>query len=139
MKGSVSFSFVSFSFAAVAFLGCPSAPALQIDIATVPTSAIVFNGTTDMFEFAPANPGSAVGWDFQVTTTVGTSGDSVGLLGRIDGPFTIGAITVNGLMQSAPVTGTGTLRIASPSGDLTANAVWDTVSTLGTGGIINVE
>jgi hypothetical protein len=67
-------------------------------------------------------------------------GDAVGDFGRMDGTFTIGAITTVGSVQTASVTGVGILTIHDGLGsDLKASLVWDAIQTSGAGGTINVN
>jgi hypothetical protein len=70
-----------------------------------------------------------------------TSGPAglTGLQGNIGGVFTVGAITVNGSLQTAPVTGSGTFSIVDAGGfALSGTLQWLDVFTLGTTGGTNV-
>ena len=71
----------------------------------------------------------------------GGTGDSVAAAdkGNMSGTYQIGTITTVAGVESAPVTGTGTLTIHSGSGDLTASLTWDTIQTSGTAGSININ
>jgi hypothetical protein len=83
-------------------------------------------------------PGSLGAPQFAVTSeTGGTS--SIGLVGWINGsPWTIGAITTSGMIQSATVTGLGNLFINDGAGDnLTGNLNWMTIQTDQSAGFIN--
>jgi len=113
------------------------AQAFVLNFSSVPslTAGVVFeNGS---FEFNNAASGLYSGYSLQITDSSGV-GDSVGDLGKINGTFTIGTITVSGNDQSAPVTGAGLLNISDGSLDLTGNLVWNSISTSGTGGDINI-
>jgi hypothetical protein len=125
--------------AAVTLLLATSAPrvhAITIDFSSVVGARVEFNGTSDTFSFIPTDPTRN---QFRITGSDGT-GDSVGLYGRMNGSFSIGAITTVGDLQTASVTGSGQLVVHDGSGyDLTGTLVWDSVSTFGSGGVINVN
>jgi hypothetical protein len=57
----------------------------------------------------------------------------------MSGTYTIGTITTTGPIQSAPVTGSGTLTIFDGSVDLTGTLVWNNIATMGTGSTLNVS
>jgi hypothetical protein len=100
-------------------------------------TGIQFNGSSSSFQLNPA-PGSLGAPQFAVTSeTGGTS--SIGLVGWINGsPWTIGAITTSGMIQSATVTGLGNLFINDGAGDnLTGNLNWMTIQTDQSAGFIN--
>jgi hypothetical protein len=78
---------------------------------------------------------------FKITSETGGS-SSVGLVGWINGgPWTIGAITTSGTIQSATVSGLGNLFIndgtASGGFNLTGNLNWMTIQTVQSAGSIN--
>jgi len=122
-------------FVAVALFSSASlVNAITLDFANVTGSRVVFTGSGDTFTFTPA-PGAD---QFKITS--GGTGVAVGLSGNLGGVFTIGAITSVGGVQSASVTGSGALTIHDGLGNnLTGILTWDTISTFGTGGIINVN
>lgn len=117
-----------------AAIAAPQAEAIHLDIANVTSAEVVFSGTTDTFTFADG----VGGYDFEITGTTGVAGDALGLLGNITGTFTIGAITIAGPLQTAPVTGTGTMTIDAGDGLLTGSIVWLSASTFGTTGGFNL-
>jgi hypothetical protein len=81
------------------------------------------------------------GYQFSITGVTGGLGDSVNLEGYVNpgGPFTIGAVTINGTTESAPVTGTGILHITDADDvDLTGSLQWENIETQGIGGILNL-
>ena len=85
---------------------------------------------------------STNGYQFSISSVAGGVGDSVGLDGFLSpgGPFTIGAITTNAGLQSAPVTGTSTLHITDNATlDLTGAINWISIGTINTLGIINLN
>jgi hypothetical protein len=90
-------------------------------------------GGVGTFSFTDATLGSGSGSDFVITTP----GDAALLFGDLDGTFTIGTITDNGLppgttgyTEIAPVTGAGTFAIHDGGGfDLTATLSFSTIST----------
>jgi hypothetical protein len=88
------------------------------------------------FSFTSTN-----GYQFEITSVNGGVGDSVSDKGYVTpgGPFTIGTITTIGGLQSAPVTGSGTLHITDNAAiDLTGTIQWVDISTIGVGGILNL-
>jgi hypothetical protein len=112
-----------------------TARALQINFGNLTGASVQFDGTSGTFSF---NPGSG-GNQFAITTVGGGAGDSVGDLGSMSGTFTIGTISSFLGVQTAPVTGTGSLTIHGGGNDLTAALVWNTIATMGAGGLINVN
>src|SRR6266481_2521091 len=85
---------------------------------------------------------STNGYQFSISSVAGGIGDSVGLDGYLapGGPFTIGMITTNGGLQSAPVTGTSTLHITDNATlDLTGTINWISIGTVNVLGIINLN
>jgi hypothetical protein len=92
--------------------------------------------TNSTFGFTSTN-----GYQFSISSVVGGAGDAVNLDGYVSpgGPFTIGTIQILGLTQTAPVTGSGTLHITDAlSTDLTGSIHWDTITTIGASGIIQL-
>jgi len=101
--------------------------AQALDYASTVNSSIVFPGDAT-FSFSPtAN-------NFIVTT-----GTASGLTGEITGTFTIGTITTNGNVSTAPVTGTGGFLVHDGAFTLSASLVWINVSQNGTGGVLNLD
>jgi hypothetical protein len=91
--------------------------------ASAPAAYIEFNG-------GPARsitfPDAGSGYDFVITLS-DTAG-LVGLKGNLSGTFTVGAITTLGILEIAPVTGTGTFSITDPFGKvLSASLLWNDV------------
>ena len=85
---------------------------------------------------------SANGDQFSISSVTGGGGDSVGLEGYVSsgGPFTIGAITINGWSESAPVTGTGTLHITDKADrDLTGTIQWLSITTISVAGVLDLS
>ncbi len=113
----------------------PFASALTLNLSNLTGTEVVFSGGA--FNFT----GNTNGYQFGITSVNGGVGDSVGLQGFVSpgGPFVIGTITTSGSLQSAPVTGSGTLHITdSAATDLTGTITWIDISTLGVGGIIDL-
>jgi hypothetical protein len=109
---------------------------LTLDFDGLPNALVNFSGGGFTFENATN------GYQFVIDGVQGGVGDSVGLDGYVSpgGPFTIGAITIAGPIQSAPVTGTGTLHITDASStDLTGTIQWLDITTLGVGGILDLQ
>ena len=93
-------------------------------------SAIHFDGAGN-FGFTPGGGSD----QFQITT----GGSAFGDLGNVSGSYAIGAVTISGGNQSAPVTGSGTLTIHDGLGsDLTGGITWVTISSSGTAGALNI-
>ena len=109
--------------------------AITLNFANLVGANVSFSGGA--FSFAGTN-----GYQFSITGVSGGAGDSSGFEGFVTpgGPFTIGAITVNGSLQSAPVTGSGTLHITDLAAtDLTGSIQWVDIETYGVGGVINLN
>jgi hypothetical protein len=119
-------------------IGAVTAQAATLNFDSLPTSTITFFGDTDSFAFHP----DVGGFDFQITSGLDIADpDTVGLLGRIEGMFTIGPISnpIPGL-QTASVTGTGTFSIVDEAGEaLVASVTWQNIATFGGGGILNMN
>jgi hypothetical protein len=119
---------------ALILIAAHQAMALTLNFSNLIGTEVSFSGGA--FSFTSTN-----GYQFSITSVNGGAGDSVGFQGYVDlgGPFTIGAITINGSLQSAPVTGLGTLHITdSAATDLTGTIEWLDISTLGVGGVVNL-
>jgi len=109
--------------------------AITLSFANVVNANVEFVGNGDNFFF---NPGNAALNQFRITASDGV-GDSVTDMGRINGTFHIGAITINGGLQTAPVTGVGSVVIHDSGGfDLTASLQWNEIQTSGTAGSLNL-
>ena len=117
------------------------AGAVTIDYSNTAGSTINFNpldgcggGTVGCFDFSPDSP---------LTSINITSGSASGLLGNIDGTFGVGPITTlvssPFLVQSAAVSGTGTLSIVDGANTLTADLVWVDIYSAGVAGGTNVN
>lgn len=77
------------------------------------------------------------GFDFVISHANVTS--LTGLRGNIDGVFNIGAISTLGSLQTAPVTGTGKLRLSDGVGELVGDVFWSNISSFGTTLGLNVD
>ncbi|MBX3119211.1 MAG: PEP-CTERM sorting domain-containing protein [Fimbriimonadaceae bacterium] len=82
-------------------------------------------------------PAAGNGFDFVVGNS--SNGALNGLKGNIGGTFTVGAITINGSVQTAPVSGTGSFSIFDGLDTLTADLNWQDVFTFGTQSGLNVN
>ena len=108
---------------------------LTLQFASLTNSLVTFSGGAFTF-------GSTNGYQFDITAVQNGVGDSVGLNGYVSpgGPFTIGVITISGPIQSAPVTGSGTLYITDAQHtNLTGSITWIDITTVGTGGILDLN
>ena len=109
-----------------------SAHALQFDISSIPGSEIIFTGG------GPGGTASlsfTAGQNFQIDTSHGGSGDAVGLTGSFSGTWTMGPVTTVNLVplvETAPVSGTGTMSIFDGVDTLTATVAWVEASSLKT-------
>jgi hypothetical protein len=112
------------------------AMAITLNFQNLNGTVVSFAGDST-FSFTSTN-----GYQFSISSVTGGVGDSVGLNGYVapGGPFTIGTITTSGSIQSAPVTGTGTLHITDAlATDLTGTIEWVDITTIGVGGIVNLS
>lgn len=98
-----------------------------------PNALIQFNGTPKTISFLDAGNG----FDFVIGAASNVNLN--GLKGNIGGTFTVGAITIAGPVQTAPVSGTGTFSIFDGTNTLTADLVWQDVFTFGTQSGLNVN
>jgi hypothetical protein len=100
--------------------------------------AVTFNYASETGANIVFSPGGAftfspIANNFQVT-----SGSANTRLGEVTGNFQIGAISVNGLTSSAPVTGSGSFVIHDGSGfNLSASLTWVNISQTGTSNGLN--
>jgi hypothetical protein len=121
--------------ALVAFLGLfisqqAVAGTISLDFANITDTQIQFDGAG---KFSFSNVGG-VGFD---VTGSSTSPSLIGMTGRIFGTYSIGTVAINGPLQSAPVTGSGTFEIYDGLHWFTANIDWVDIFTLGAAGGIN--
>src|SRR5580700_7908652 len=114
-----------------------SQAAISLDFGNANTEGIQFNGSASSFQFDPL-VGSVGTPQFQITSEQGGTA-AQGLYGWINnGPWSIGAVTVNGALQTASVTGSGSLAISDGSGHLmTGNVDWVTIQNATYAGGIN--
>jgi hypothetical protein len=112
----------------------PTSPALVLEFSNLNNTVVDFTGGG--FSFTSTN-----GYQFKVTGITDGAGDSVGFQGYVTGsPFMIGTIVSSSGIESAPVTGTGTLHITdAASTDLTGTIEWLDIATVGVGGAININ
>ena len=112
-----------------------SVPGIMLDYATLTDAGVSFAGGG--FTFV----GNGSGVQFEVDDVFNGSGDSIGFDGYISsgGPFAIGAITITGSFQTAPVTGNGILHISDGVNQLTGTVQWMDISTVGTSGVLNLN
>lgn len=113
------------------------------------TGAMVTSALADGLDFSSINnafinfPGNNTfsfvdgvgGRDFEITT----AGPADGLRGNLTGSYTIGPITINGTVQSAPVTGSGTFSVFDGTTSLSATLNWVNILTVGSIGGTNTE
>jgi PEP-CTERM motif len=115
-----------------------SAQAITLNFSNLDETDVAFSGGA--FSFSSVSNSDP--YQFDITSVSGGGdGDSVGDDGYVTpgGPFTIGAITISGPEQTAPVTGTGVLHITDANNvDLTGSLMWDNITTYGVGGILNL-
>lgn len=125
----------SFLAASMFALACfpDAAQGVQINLtgSTSRSVTVVFDAGSGSFYFVPAVD------QFQVTSVIGGTGDSIGMSGNVIASYSIGPVTISGGLQTAPVTGAGMLTINDGLHNLVADLVWGTISTFGTGGTIN--
>ena len=104
-----------------------NAQTAAVNYASTANCYIFFDGA-GRFTFTPG-----------VNNLVITSGTASGLVGQLAGTYTIGTITTSGNVNSAPVTGSGTLTIFDGANTFTATATWVDVQQVGTGGSLNMN
>jgi len=104
---------------------------ISFNYASVGNARMRFSGGT--FSFSNSTlADNTLGWGFEINDN-----NLVGLRGNLGGTFTIGAITISGGTQSAPVTGTGTFTVFDGSKTFSASVQWVDIFTLGTAGGTN--
>ena len=110
-------------------------PGILLDYSSVTNSRIVFAGGG--FTFV----GPTTNVQFQIDDVVGGFGDSIGFYGYFSStsPYTIGTITTNGSIQTAPVAGSGILHISDDTQEYTGTIQWLDITTLGTSGVLNLN
>ena len=116
---------------------CAPAGAVTIDYSNTVGSTINFNplngcggGVVGCFDFSPDSPSTSINI---------TSGTASGFLGNIDGTFGVGAIDISlSPLETASVSGTGTLTIIDGSNTLMADLVWIDIFSVGVAGGTNV-
>lgn len=112
-------------------LSSQQARAIVLDFSSDLGSSMSFNGTDNTFGF---NTGQS-GRDFMITLVHDGFGDSLGFKGNVSGEFTIGTITTDGTMQSAPVTSVnGAVSIFDGATYLTGDIAWIDIFTEGSSG-----
>jgi hypothetical protein len=130
----------------VALLGLASSAVVSqaqgLNFSSSPGSTIQFNGGSDSFQFNPSTFTGLGGNYLNTQWFVGSENGgtaAVGLFGSVgNGPFSYGAITVNGSEQSASVLGLGALDIKDGSGfDVTGNVDWVQINTFNYSGALN--
>jgi hypothetical protein len=114
-----------------------SQAALSLNFSNLEDTTIQF-GAGSSFQLNPT-AGSLATPQFEITSSLGGTGSANGLFGWINGnPWTIGAITTSGNLQTASVTGAAFLFLNDGAGnDLTGNLNWVTIHTFNSAGGIN--
>jgi hypothetical protein len=110
----------------------PLSASVAFDFSSYGTALVSFQGSGDTLQFNH----DVSGFDFRIAHATDTGLN--GLLGNINGTFTLGAVTTAGAVQEAPVSGTGMLSISdgTPSA-FTATLTWSSALTIGTSGALN--
>jgi len=109
---------------------------ITLDLANLPTTEILFTGTGGGANYRFTN--DITGSSFVVTGST-NGGDAVGDKGALSGVYSYTTVTTSGGVQSATVTGSGTLTIHDQVGPgvFTGTVSGVDIVTVGTGGIIN--
>jgi len=131
-------NFKKLAVAAALALAHFQAQAINFDFGNIGTGVLRFFAANDTFQFINSTQAGSLGYSFTIAASDGV-GDAIGDLGKIDGVFTIGAIsTPSPGYQSANVTGSGTMTIKDHAGSLlTGVLVWNSIFTFGTSGGMN--
>jgi autotransporter-associated beta strand protein len=110
-------------------------PGINLDYATVVDAGILF--ADGGFTFV----GNTNGFQFEIDDVADGVGDSIGFDGYISAgeSFAIGAVTASGTVQSAPVTGNGTLHISDGVHEFTGIVQWNDITTIETSGVLNLS
>jgi hypothetical protein len=103
---------------------------IVLNIAAVDGATINFSSGTITFPNTATN-------DFSITSQVGGTGVAKNLNGNLDGTFVIGAVTNNGISQTAPVTGSGTLSIFDGTNTFSSTVNWASIFSTGAAGGLN--
>jgi len=90
-----------------------------------PTDGCGGIGTVGCFSFSTGN-------SIQIT-----SGTALGFTGGISGIYGVGAINTGGILETANVSGTGSLSIFDGSQLLTADLIWVDIASLSVAGVLN--
>ncbi len=128
---------------ALALLALTSQASLTLNFSSTPGSTIQFNGSQSSFQFNDSTLGSYSGSQWVIGSESGIpapANSALGLFGVVEGgPFHYGAITTDGQVETASVTGpNGNLSINDGSSHfLTGTVNWMTVSTYNSIGGIN--
>jgi protein with PEP-CTERM/exosortase system signal len=110
------------------------AAATTISFSSVESAKVSFSNSS--FEFKDATSGTESGFDFEIVLSPLPGLE--GLLGNIEGIFTIGTVTQNGLTYSSPVSGIGTFEIYDGVSDtFLAQLEWVQIQQTGTSGSLN--
>ena len=112
------------------------ATAITLDFSNLVGTEVAFSNGG--FSFTSATNGD----QFNITGVTGGAGDSVGFDGYLTATdaFTIGSITTNGVIQTAPVSGSAMLHITDSVGtDLVGSVQWVDITTVGVGGILDLS
>lgn len=118
---------------ATAAFATPSFAEYTLAGANVTNAKIQFTGLGNVISFLAGLGGNG----FEITSSGDGSVD--GSFGNFTGPWTIGAITVAGPVQSAPVMGTGSFSINDGTGIFSGALTWDTIQSLGTSTTLNIN
>ena len=120
-----------------------SASPIQFDFVSEPATPQTQAGAYIEFTGAPTDSvtfpdAPSTGYDFVITQS--DTAALIGIKGNINGTFTVGTIATVGLLQTAPLTGTGTFSLTDPGGQvLSATLVWNDIYTYGSTGGLNPE
>ncbi len=117
------------------------ADTLHIDFSNLPGASIKFLGNSH-FTFPDSTLAAYKPFDFKVTGESGFSAvpSLVGLKGKLEGDFTIGAISTVGTLSTAPVSGVGTFSITDTFGKVfSGSLVWLDIQQMGTGDFLNTS
>ena len=137
------FRLIGLSMLLVVGLLAAAAPAraslvTQFDFVSEPSGPTA--GAYIEFKGGPARtvtfPNGASGYDLIITQSDAPS--LIGIKGNITGTFTVGTIATAGLLQTAPLTGTGVFSLTdSASNVLSATLAWNDIYTYGATGGLN--
>jgi hypothetical protein len=111
----------------------PSFAEFNFGGANVTNSKIQFTGLGNVISFLAGLGGNG----FEITYS--DAGAIDGAVGNFTGPWSIGAITVNGGIQSAPVNGIGSFAINDGTGIFSGALTWDRIQSSGTSTTLNID